>query len=190
MAKEKLGSKSLLYPCPVVILGANVNGKPNYMTLAFVGIVNMNPGMVAMGVARSHYTHIGIKENQTFSLNAPGKDMLEVTDYVGIASGAKTDKSGIFESFYGTLKTAPMIKECPLNLECRVLKMLDLGGVDDVIIGEVVESYCEETRLTNGNPDLEKLDLSVFSMGANQYFSIGKPLGKAWKIGKGYKPER
>lgn len=187
MNKIEMGNKPMLYPYPVTILGANENGKPNFMALSFVGIVNINPGMVAMGIARNHVTPKGIKENMTFSINLPNKDMIEATDYVGIVSGEKVDKSGIFKVEYGKLKTAPMISSCPLSMECKVTDILDRGGVDDIIIAELVAVYCDESCLTNGNPDIEKLDPIVLSMFENRYFSIGDYLGKAWNIGKNYK---
>lgn len=186
MKKVQLGNKPMLYPYPVTILGANVKEKANFMALGFVGIVNINPGMIAMGVARNHYTTIGIKENETFSINLPSTDMVKVTDYVGLVSGEKVDKSEIFDVFYGKVKTAPMIKECPLTIECKVVEILDRGGVDHIIIGEIVETYCNEECITNGNPDIEKMKPAVFSMFENKYFSIGEYIGKGWSIGKEY----
>jgi len=184
MNKVKLGNKPMLYPYPVVMLGANVEGKANFMALGFVGITNINPGMIAMGVAKNHFTTLGIQENKTFSINLPSEDMLKVTDYVGIVSGQKEDKSKLFNVFYGETQTAPMIEECPLNMECKVLEILDLGGVDYIIIGEIIENYARESVLTDGNPDVEKMNPMVFSMFDNRYFGIGDYLGKGWSVGR------
>ncbi len=189
MSKKNLGNKSFLYPFPVTVLGANVNNQPNFMTLAFIGIVNTNPGMVAFGCNRTHHTAVGIKETGTFSINLPSTDMIKVVDYIGCVSGKKTDKSGVFKVFYGKLETAPMIEECPLCLECKVLKVLDLGGLDYTVIGEIIECYCEEKCLTNNLPDIEKLKPYLLSMYENRYFSIGEYLGKAWNIGLNYKKD-
>src|SRR5512136_3031174 len=180
MNKKTLGNKSLLYPMPVTIVGANVEGKPNFLTIAFIGIVNANPGMVAFGSNRKHYTNRGILANRTFSINIPSQDQLEITDYVGLYSGAQIDKSHLFEVFYGKLGNAPMIASCPLNLECRVTDVLDRGGIDQIFIGEVVESYCEEKYLTDGTPDVAKMKPAVFTMYDNLYFAIGECLGPAW----------
>jgi flavin reductase (DIM6/NTAB) family NADH-FMN oxidoreductase RutF len=189
MEKKNLGKKSFLYPYPVTILGANVNGKPNFMTLAFVGIVNANPGMVALGCGKGHLTNAGIKENMAFSLNLPSTDMVEVVDYIGSVTGNKVDKSVIFDIFYGKSGTVPMIEKCHLCLECKVLKILDLGGSDDIVIGEIMESYCDENCLTDGMPDIKKLKPFLLSMYENRYFSIGEFLGKAWSIGLNYGPK-
>ena len=92
--KKNLGAKNCLYPLPVTLVGANVNGKPNYITIAHVGIAD--PGSVSMGIAKFHYTNAGIKENGTFSINIPSIDMVKVTDHCGLVSGRDSDKSGLF----------------------------------------------------------------------------------------------
>jgi flavin reductase (DIM6/NTAB) family NADH-FMN oxidoreductase RutF len=190
MDKMTLGSKSLLYPMPVTIVGAEVEGKPNFLTVAYIGVVNANPGMVAFGSNRKHFTNRGILANRTFSINIPSQEQLEITDYIGLYSGAKVDKSHLFEVFYGKLKNAPMITSCPLNLECRVTDVLDRGGIDEIFIGEIIESYCEEKYLTGGYPDVEKMKPAVFSMYDNRYFSLGKYIGQAWSMGKNYKSRK
>ena len=189
MEKKKLGSRPMIYPMPVTLVGADVFGKPNFMTIAFIGIVNMNPAMVAMGANPSHQTCKGIIENHTFSVNLPSKDMLKVTDYVGLNSGTKKDKGGLFTIFRGATKTAPMIMECPLNLECKLVQKLSLGGTDDLYIGEIVETYCEPKFMTDGKPDVEKMGTFCFTMNDNRYFSLGKAIGKAWSDGKKYRPK-
>jgi flavin reductase (DIM6/NTAB) family NADH-FMN oxidoreductase RutF len=189
MVKHTLGNKSLLYPYPVTIVGAKVDGKPNFLAISFIGIVNANPGMIAFGLGRNHYTNKGIFEHKTFSVNIPSKDMIETVDYIGIHSGKKIDKSQLFTIFHGKLQNAPMIQECPLNLECKVIETLDHGGADYIIIGEIIESYIEEQYLTDGNPDIDKMHPFLLSMYNNKYFEIGNSIGKAWNIGRNYKPQ-
>ena len=182
--KKTIGSRNFLYPMPTVLVSADVNGKPNYLTVAFCGIVQAGPPMIAVTLGKMHYTNEGIRENKCFSVNIPSRHMLEVTDYCGIVSGKKADKSDIFRSFYGKLGKAPMIHECPVNLECRLVDTLDFGGGSEVFIGEIMESYAEEKYLCNGIPDVEKIEPIVFSMYDNNYWGIGKHLGKAWHSGK------
>lgn len=105
-------------------------------------------------------------------------------------SGTSVDKSILFEPFYGTLKTAPMIKECPLNLECKLVQTLDYGGSAEIFIGEIVEAYSEEQYLTNGLPDITKIKPIVFSMHDNTYWKIGEHLAPAFKIGKKFTVHR
>ena len=90
--KKKIGVRTFLYPMPTVLVGANVEGKPNYLTAAYCGIVNHQPPMVGMSLHKSHHTNLGIRENGTFSINLPSTAMVKITDYVGIVSGHDEDK--------------------------------------------------------------------------------------------------
>jgi flavin reductase (DIM6/NTAB) family NADH-FMN oxidoreductase RutF len=183
MEKTRIGARTYLYPMPTTLVGANVKEKPNYLTIAYCGIVQHDPAMIAVTLGKKHYTNAGIKENQTFSVNIPSAQMAIITDYCGIVSGKNVDKSALFETFYGGLKTAPMIQECPLNLECKLAQMLDLGGTNEIFIGEIVEAYTEDQYLTDGFPDIKKINPIIFTMHDNNYWKVGDPIGRAWKIG-------
>ena len=189
MSKKTLGAKPYLYPLTTVIVGANVNNKANFVTIAWNGMMVYNPPTLYIASGKNHHTNIGFRENNTFSVNLPSADMVKVTDYVGLVSGKKIDKSELFDVFYGELKTAPMIAEAPLNLECKIVKTLDLGGASDIIIGEIVQTYINEECLTDGKPDIKKLRPITFSGYDTSYFEVGDYIGKAYKIGKDYKKE-
>jgi len=131
----------------------------------------------------------GIKENQTFSVCLPSEDMVEVTDYCGIVSGKKNDKSGIFDLFYGELKTAPMIEDCPLNMECKLVEIVE-SGLNEIFIGEIVGTYTEEKFLTEGKMDFKKMKPLILSQPDTSYWSLREPVARAWSIGKRYKAKR
>ncbi len=179
--KKKLGAKNCLYPSLTTIVGAMVNGKPNFLTIAHVGIMTMKE--ISLGINKKHYTNAGIKANKTFSVNIPSENLIKETDYCGTVSGKDEDKSKLFEIFYGELQTAPMIKECAINMECRLIKIIDFSS-HDVFIGEPVATYCDEEILTDGLIDITKLKPLLFEMHTVHYYSIGKQLGKCWNIGK------
>lgn len=179
--KKQLGAKNCLYPSLTIIVGAMVDGRPNFITIAHVGIMTMD--QISLGVSKKHYTNAGIKTNKTFSVNIPSENLIKETDYCGIVSGRDVDKSKLFEIFYGELKTAPMIKECSINIECRLIRTIDFSD-HDVFIGEPVDTYCDEAILTNGLIDIAKLKPLLFEMHTLHYYSIGKPLGKCFSIGK------
>jgi flavin reductase (DIM6/NTAB) family NADH-FMN oxidoreductase RutF len=187
MMKKKLGNRPFLYPYPVVLVGTEVEGKANFLAIAFCGIVNMNPGMLTIGIGRSHHSTKGLLANRAFSVNIPSAAMLEAVDYVGMYSGSKVDKSKVFEVFSGEVAGAPMIRECPLSMECRVREVLDLGGNDLVVVAEIVETHAGEEYLTDGMPDVEKMKPVVFSMFDNRYWAMGEFLGKGWSMGKDFK---
>jgi len=88
--------------------------------------------------------------------------MVKKHDYCGLHSGRKVDKSAIFENFFGELQTAPMIKECPVSFECRVIQSIE-RPVHTAFIGQVKEVYFDENCLTNGAPNVSKIDPILFS---------------------------
>ncbi len=180
MAKVMIG-KTSVRPAPVVIAGALVNGKANYLTLGGCGTMSMSPLLVYIAVNKAHYTNAGIKENGYFSVNLPSADMAVITDYVGLVSGRDTDKSGVFTSFYGSVKKAPMIEECPVNMLCKVYDTLILPN-NEVFIGEIVETYVNADCLDDKAPDMKKINPMMLAGGS--YWSLGEVVGAAYKDGK------
>ena len=186
MDKINLGSTIPAYPMPVSLVGAHVDGKPNFLAVAWFTMASYNPPRVAIALGKGHYTNPGIKENKTFSLCLPSVDMVEETDYCGIVSGRKTDKSMIFDLFYGELKTAPMIKDCPLSMECKLVQTVE-SSQNEIFIGEIIGTYTEERYLCDGKLDFKKMKPLILSQPDTSYWRLGEPLAKAWSIGKGYK---
>ena len=185
--KKKIGNQNVLYPTPVTIVGALVNGKSNFMNVAHVGILNAGaPHLISLGMGKIHHTNAGIRENKTFSVNILSQNQMVEMDYVGLVSGSKTDKSGVFETFFGELKTAPLIQNCPLSMECRLYDTYEVK-THDVFIGEIVATYVDEAVLTDGKVDLEKVKPLLFDMSSKKYWSLGPAVGSCWSVGKQYK---
>lgn len=181
--KKNLGSKNALYPMPTVIIGSEIDGKINYNTVAHVGIIDH--GLLSISMGKIHYSNDAIKKNRTLSINFPSSDMAVETDYVGMVSGAKVDKSQVFESFSGTLKGAPMIKNAPLNMECEVVDILDRPEFD-VFLVKIANTYCEEDVLTDGKIDYSKVDPIFFDMPGFKYWKLGESIARSYSIGKQY----
>ena len=97
MGKKKIRPSAYLYPMPTTIVGASVMGKPSFTTIAFCGNLQYKPPKLGISCGKNHYITEGIKKSKTFSVNIPSTDMVVATDYVGITSGRKTDKSQIFD---------------------------------------------------------------------------------------------
>ena len=97
--KVKLGAKNCLYPMLTTLVGANVNGRPNYVTIAHVGIMDF--GSISLGMNKAHYTNGGIKENGTFSVNIPSVGMVKETDYCGLVSGKRVERPSFSKTFTG-----------------------------------------------------------------------------------------
>jgi flavin reductase (DIM6/NTAB) family NADH-FMN oxidoreductase RutF len=166
---------------PTTLIGAIVKGRPNFTTIAHVGI--MDHKSISLSMAKIHYTNNGIKEHGTFSVNIPSADMVEKTDYCGLVSGKQTDKSSLFRTFYGELKTAPMVEECPINMECKLVKIVDFPK-HDVFIGEIKATYCENTLLKDGSVEINRVDPLLFVMNDRSYWRLGEKFAAAWQIGK------
>ncbi len=186
MAKILMGPKMLPYPRPTLLVGANVDDRPNFMTVAASGAANVEPPMISIAIQHHRYTHKGIMQNLTFSVNVPSADLIRETDYCGLVSGSKVDKVKVcqFNVFYGKLKNAPLIEQCPINLECKVVHILDLGS-HSLIVGRVEETYVSDSCLTNGKPDVNKIKPIIYAIDpVRQYLALGQVIAKAYSIGQ------
>jgi len=184
MEKVTLGPMPYMSVMPTVLVGANVNGKPNYMTAAWATVACMAPPMVCVAINKGRYTLKGIRENKTFSLNIPSVKQVVETDHCGLVSGTSTDKSEVFRSYYGKLKTAPLAEECPVAIECTVFRSVDCGS-HELYIGEVVEIHADAACVTDGKIDTEKIDPIIYAQ--YSYFSVGKQVASAFSAGKKYR---
>ncbi|MFX0022490.1 MAG: flavin reductase family protein [Candidatus Hermodarchaeota archaeon] len=190
--KVKFGKVPLVYPIPIVLAGSLVDNQPNFETLGDVGIMGINPPLVYISSGQNHYTNKGILEHGTFSINFPSTHLLSKTDYCGIVSGIDIDKSNLFNIFYGDLKTAPMIRECPVNLECKVIKEFSIQH-RQIFIGDVIESYINEDHVIISEEgqniaDMIKLDPIIYSLD-NHYYKIGKIIGTGYQESKKFKKD-
>lgn len=186
MGKVLMGPQTLIYPMPAFLVGSNVNDKPNFMAVAWSGIVNGEPPMISVALRHIRYTLKGIRQNLTFSVNVPSVDLVKETDFCGIISGSKADKVKAckFNVFYGKLATAPLIEQCPVNLECKVLHILDLGS-HSLVIGRIEETHISDSCLTNGKPDVSKIRPFTYVTSPDyQYQDFGKVIAKAYTVGK------
>lgn len=183
MAKTKLGPQTLLCPMPAVLVGSLVEGKANFMTAAWCAIACMKPPAISVAINNSRHTLKGIRDTGTFSVNVPSTPLVKEVDFCGIYSGKKKDKSGVFDLFYGDLRTAPLIRECPLNLECKMTHSLDLGS-HSLVVGQIMESHVDDDCLTDGKPDPEKMDPLVYLTSIQRYGKLGELIAKAFHVGK------
>ncbi|NLW30544.1 MAG: flavin reductase family protein [Fibrobacter sp.] len=178
--------KSQVFPLPVVICGALVDDRPNFNTLGNFGLIDPtrpNP-VIYVSSFKKHYTNIGIRRNSYFSVNIPSRNIMARTDYLGVVSGHTTDKSKVMTVFFGREKSAPCLKECPLNYVCKVIHHIEVKD-KDLFIGEVVESFVSSEFLTEKGIDIERIEPLLFT--ADGYYRVpSEPVGKAFRIFKEY----
>ena len=182
MNKTQLGSSTIMFPYPTVLVGAMVEGKPNFMTASWVGIACSEPPAISVAIRPERYTYKGVAEHMEFSINVPNSNLAKETDFCGIYSGRDHNKEELFNIFYGMVKHAPLIAECPLNLECKVIGHMDIG-THTLFIGEVMETHADDSTLVNGKPNINKVDPIIYATGSRQYHKVGNEIGRAYKIG-------
>ena len=186
--KVTLGAVPYLYPVPIVLVGAQVDGRANFETLGDCALAGIRPALVMISSGADHHTNQGILANGTFSVNIPNTALLEKVDVCGMVSGRNVDKSALFDVFYGALETAPLIRECPVNLECRVLREFSIEH-RQVFVGEVVETHIDAAFAEEVAPgkwrvaDVTRLDPVLYALD-NQYYGIGAPIGTGYEVGK------
>ncbi len=190
MAKAKLdlkAIKNLMYPYVPMIVGVNVEGKPNFITIGLIGWLCYD--MVSISVGHHQYSKAGLLENGTFSINQPTVDLVKRLDYCGIVSGRSEDKAALFDTFYGELETAPMIDECPINIECRITQTIH-RSVHQVFLAEVVAVHANEDFVKHGLPDITKIQPVFYAPEFSDekpkfgYWKMGEYLGRAFEIGR------
>lgn len=179
MSKQEWKPGNLLYPLPVIMASCCREGeRPNIITLAWAGTVCSAPPMVSVSVRKERYSHGIIQETGEFVINLVTKDLTFATDYCGVRSGRDVDK--FKEMKLTPLPSrqirAPGIGESPVNLECRVRQVLELGS-HDMFVAEIVGVTVEDTYIDdNGKFRLNDADLTAYSHG--EYFRLGEKIGR------------
>jgi len=185
MDKVELSPQDLIPLRPIFIVGANVGGRANFMEVGGGGPISMNPPMVALPIQPHRYTLKGIMENRTLSVNVPSVEQVKEADYTGIVSGANRDKAEDchFEVFYGKLKTAPMIGQCPLNLECSLLHILSSNS-HAIVIGRVDAIYVSRECAQGGKFTLDRFNPLMWIPSKGDYVGASQSVGKVGAAGK------
>ena len=180
--KKQIGNVLALYPTPLVVVGAMVDGKPNWLLVGHLGIIGHDHVMVSLAAA--HYTNRGIKERKKLSINIVDEGLLAKADRSGCVSGAKEDKSSLFEF---TLDEAgvPMITDAPVTMVCSVEDIYHTPGFESFIC-TIDATYAQEGVLNQaGKLDYHALKPVLFEMPTYEYLRTGDVLGRCMSFGKG-----
>lgn len=179
--KKNLGSKLALYPTPVTVVGVMAEDKPNWVLVCHIGIVAHDRILVSL--AKQHYTNQFVKETGKLSVNLVDQALLPKADYCGTVTGAKTDKSEVFEYEMGEAG-APVIAASPLAMECSVEDVYEINGFENFIL-KIENTYVEENMVAeNDKLDYAKLKPVLFEMPTYKYLATGEILGDCMKMGK------
>lgn len=178
MVKQIWKPSTMLNPVPVVMVScADREGKPNIITLAWAGTVNSDPPMVSISIRKQRYSYNIIKETGEFVINLTPRQLAFAADYCGVKSGRDVSKFEAMKLTPGKAAkiNAPIINECPVNLECVVKQVIELGSHDMFLAEVVATNVAEELIDRNGRMDLHKADLICYSHG--EYYPLSKPIG-------------
>jgi flavin reductase (DIM6/NTAB) family NADH-FMN oxidoreductase RutF len=173
--KRQLNPRTAVVPCPVVLLSVAGEDKPNIITLSWVANVCSNPPTIVAGIRPERHSYNLVKESGEFVLNIPSTDQFEGTEFAGTKSGRDYDKfsEGGFTPIPATKVDAPMIKECPINIECKTTQIIPLGA-HDLFVAEVVAVHIDESTLNEkGRFDPSKATLFTYLPLNGQYWTLG-----------------
>ena len=181
MNKKNIGNLLALYPKPMTVVGAQVEGKVNWLVVGHTGIIGHDRILVSMN--KQHYTDQGIRKSKKLSINLVSREMLPEADYVGSVSGASVDKSNVFDYHIGE-KGTPIIDASPLTMECEVVDIYETDGFDNFICS-VANTYARPEVLdSTGRLDYTRLKPVLFTFPAYSYLATGEVIGKCLKPDK------
>lgn len=179
--KQNIGSVIALYPKPMTVIGAEVDGKVNWLVVGHTGIIGHDRVLVSM--SKSHYTNQGIRKSKKLSVNLVSREMLPKADYVGSVSGASVDKSEVFEYHWGENGT-PVIDASPLTMECDVVDVYETEGFDNFICS-IANTYAAPDVLgKDGKLDYTRLKPVLFEFPTYSYLATGEIIGKCLNLDK------
>lgn len=179
--KQNIGSVLALYPKPMTVIGAEVDGKVNWLVVGHTGIIGHDRILVSM--SQSHYTNQGIKASKKLSINLVSREMLPKADYVASVSGASVDKSEVFEYHWGENGT-PVIDASPLTMECDVVDTYESEGFDNFVCS-IANTYAAPGVLdADGKLDYTRLKPVLFEFPTYSYLATGEIIGKCLNLDK------
>ena len=177
--KQNIGNLLALYPKPMTVVGAEVEGKVNWLVVGHTGIIGHD--RILLSMSKSHYTNQGIRKSKKLSVSLVSLEMLPKADYVGSVSGASVDKSEVFEYHIGENGT-PVIDISPLTMECNVVDIYETDGFDNFICS-VVNTYVSPDVLgDNGKPDYTRMKPVLFDFPTYSYLATGEVIGKCLQL--------
>lgn len=178
MQRLEFSPSEALYPVPVALVSCMDADRANIITIAWCGVVCSKPPMLSISIRPSRYSNKIIRASGEFVLNIPTQKLLKEVDLCGIVSGRDEDKFSLcgFTKIKASAVKAPMIKECPVNIECKVKNTLSLGA-HDMFLGEIIKVHREASILDKeGNVNYSEAAPIVYNQG--EYWSLGKKIGR------------
>ena len=179
--KKNIGNVLAPYPKPMTVVGAEVEGKVNWLVVGHTGIIGHDRVLVSM--SKCHYTNQGIRKSKKLSINLVSREMLPQADYVGSVSGASVNKSGVFKYHWGE-NGSPVIDASPLTMECNVEDIFETEGFDNFICSIANTYAAPEVLDSEGKLDYTQLKPVLFEFPTYSYIATGEIFGKCRNLDK------
>lgn len=187
--KTTFGPQKLLFPCPTTLVVTGSIDNANIVTVAWVSLLTSQPPTIGISVGQRGFSGEEIKKNGNFSVNIASADIIVEADFCGITSGKDIDKfkaTGLTKLPSKKIMS-PIIKECPLNLECELIDA-NVVGATNHFIGKIVETHIDTDKLKDINRynsfDIDMINPLIYIGGAREYRLLGRKIGDAYSIGK------
>lgn len=180
MSKKNIGAVSAVSPIPAFMATcADKEGNSNIITISYGGTINAIPPMVYISVRDSRYSYHMLKETGEFVVNIPGENLTKETDLCGILSAKKVNKweAAKLTPVQASIVKVPMIKECPVNIECVTRHIIALGS-HDIFLAEIVATHVDEEVLNDKNKIMiDKFKPFAFCYNAQEYWTLNECIG-------------
>jgi len=183
--KKQLSVKPLLFPMPTPLVAAEFEGERGLFTCAWIGMVSGTPPTIGMAVRATRNTMRLIEGSGDFTVNVPRVGMEAAVDFCGIVSGADADKfaGARLTAAPSSIVSAPLVAECPFNIECKVVGVHEMGEYR-LVMGEIVETHADEEILNKaGKVDVGLLDPLLYVPGTQEYRGVGPKVADAYTVG-------
>lgn len=190
--KTTFGPKKIMFPCPTSLVVTGTMEQANIVTIAWVSLLTSQPPTLGISVGTKGYSGEAIKKNKDFTVNIATVGIMTEADFCGLRSGKDTDKfaeTGLTK-MPSRIVQSPIIKECPLNLECKLTDWRIIGRTNH-FVGEIVETHADTALLGEtsdiGSIDIESFDPLIYIGGVREYRRLGEKTGDPYQIGNSLK---
>jgi len=186
--KTTFGPQKIMFPCPATLVVTGTMEDANIVTIAWVSLLTSLPPSLGISVGQRGFSGEAIKKNRNFTVNIATVDIMKEADFCGITSGKDLDKfkeSGLTKMPSKHIES-PIIKECPLNLECKLVDWQIVGRTNH-FIGEILETHIDTDKLKDvnkyGSIDIEVFNPLIYIGGVREYRKVGEKVGDPYSIG-------
>ena len=186
--KKQLGPSDVIFPVPAALVVSGAGATANIIAVSWIGIVSSTPPTIGISLNKNRYSLELIRKTHEFTVNLPATNHFREADYCGLTTGRKRNKFKDigFTPLPGSVVNTPIIQECPYNIECKVVREIELGDYV-LILGEILETHVEAEHFDPSNRakiNIASLQPLVYCAVIREYWSLGEQLGKGFDAGK------